>query len=103
VEGIWVGRVASLWITGDVWYQEMTAKLEPETLTKLKAYAERDRLMFTEDLARGRPDIILVDNRQEAPWTAWINAYEPLAEQMRAYQKVQTVGEIDILRREGAR
>ena len=103
VEGTWVGRVASLWITGDVWYQEMTAKLEPETLTKLKAYAERDRLMFTEDLARGRPDIILVDNRQEAPWTAWINAYEPLAEQMRAYQKVQTVGEIDILRREGAR
>ena len=53
----------------------------------------------TEDLARDRPDVILVDNRQQVPWTAWINSYEPLAEQMRAYQKVQTVGEIEILRR----
>ncbi len=99
VEGTWVGRVASLWITADVWHQELTAKLKPETLTRLNAYADRDRLTFTEDLARGRPDVILVDNRQQVPWTAWINSYEPLAEQMRAYQKVQTVGEIEILRR----
>jgi hypothetical protein len=99
-EGTWVGRVASLWISGDVWYRRLTEDLDPETLAKLKAYAARDRQIFTEDLARGRPDILLVDHRQQVPWADWIRTYPPLADQMKAYRKIQTLGQIDILCRE---
>lgn len=100
VEGTWVGRLASLWISGDVWHRLLTEDLDGDTLAKLKAYAARDRRTFTEDLARGRPDIILVDHRQQVPWADWIRSYPPLAEQMKAYRKVRAFGEIDILCRE---
>ena len=100
VEGTWVGRLASLWVSSNVWYRRMTEDLDPETLAKLTAYAARDRQTFTEDLARGRPDILLVDHRQQVPWADWIRTYPPLADQMKAYRKVQTLGEIDILCRE---
>ena len=99
VEGTWVGRVASLWVTADVWHQQLAGARDAATLATLKAYAERDRRMFTEDVVRGRPDIILVDHRQQVPWAAWLASYAPLAEAMTAYRKVRTLGEIDILAR----
>jgi hypothetical protein len=37
------------------------------------------------------------------PWAAWIDTYPPLAAEMKAYRKVATVGEIEILRREEGR
>jgi hypothetical protein len=103
VHGTWLGSVPSLWISGDAWYQRMTEKLDPRTVARLKHYADYDRALFTQDLTRGRPDVILVDHRQEVPWQAWINSYAPLAAQMKAYRKVRSVGEIDVLARDAGR
>jgi hypothetical protein len=100
VDGSWVGRVPSLWVSGNVWSRGLKETLGPHTLAKLKAYADRDRAMLAEDIARGQPDVILVDHRQKVDWPAWIAAYAPLAEQMTAYRKVGTVGEFDVLSRD---
>jgi hypothetical protein len=101
VGGTWVGRVAALWITGGVWSRRAAETLDPQTESRLAAYAARDKAMFAADVARHRPDVILVDRRRGVHWLAWADAYPPLAAQLQHYRKVQTVGGIDILRQDG--
>ena len=100
VDGTWVGRVSSLWITAGVRFRQENETLDPATKRKLAAYAARDRAMFAEDVVRHQPDVILVD-RQDGliDWMAWANSYPPLAAQMRLYTPYRTVDGIEILRR----
>lgn len=103
VGGTWSGRTASLWITGCVWIRRQNETLDPQTAAQLAAYLARDRIMFAEDVARNRPDAILVDGEQTAEWLAWANAYPPLAAQLKHYHKYRSVDGIDILRRDAPR
>jgi hypothetical protein len=103
VDGTWAGRAASLWITGCVWIRRHNETLDPQTAARLAAYVARDRVMFAEDVARNRPDVILVDGEQPAKWRAWANAYPPLAAQLNHYHKYRSVDGIDILRRDADR
>lgn len=100
LQGSWVGRASSLWITGGVWHRRQTEDLDRQTDRRLQAYFDRDRVMFTEDVARNRPDVIVVNNRKHDPWTAWIETYPPLAAQMAHYRKYRSVDGFDILRRD---
>jgi hypothetical protein len=100
VHGTWVGRVSMLWITGGVWYRRQTGDLDWQTAARLDAYAARDRTMFAEDLARRRPDVIVVDRRSDRPWMAWVNSSPPLAAQMAHYRPYRSIEGFDILRRE---
>ena len=103
VGGTWVGRAAPLWVIGDVVYRRQTQTLDPQTDARLEAYGARDRTMLTEDIARNRPDVILVDHRDDTDWIPWAKAYPPLAAQMSHYQLYRSVDRIDILRRDADR
>jgi CheY-like chemotaxis protein len=78
--------------------------LDAQTDARLEAYAARDRTMLAQDIARHRPDVILVDRMlQGIDWLAWSNSYPALAEQLRPYRQDQTIRDILILRREPGR
>jgi hypothetical protein len=98
VGGKWVGRVGSLWITSGVLNRRIQGKLDAETMARLDSHAARDLAMLVEDIARRRPDIILVDM---APfdWLAWAHQDPTLSELLRGYQEVETTDKVLILRR----
>ncbi len=99
VEGTWVGRVSMLWVTGGVWHRRQNEALDAQTAARLDAYAARDKAMFTEDLARNRPDVIVVDRHDGNPWTDWVNSYPPLAAEMAHYRIYRSIKDFDVLRR----
>jgi hypothetical protein len=103
VGGTWSGRAGHLWITGCVWFRRQHETLDPQTDARLAAYLARDRVMFAEDVARNRPDVILVDGEQEAKWLAWASAYPPLAAQLKHYHEYRSVDGIDILLQDAPR
>lgn len=100
VGGVWVGRVPSLWVTTNVLRRLATAELDPATRVQLKRYADWDRAALTADIARNRPDIILVEVGPDTlDWLTWAQADPALAVELSAYRPVQTIGDVLILRR----
>lgn len=102
VEGTWVGRVGSLWITTGAKLRQKREILAPELQTRLMALAERDRVMLTEDIERTRPDIILIERPDFAgyDWKAWAATDPAISRQLKAYREIETINGIAILRRE---
>jgi hypothetical protein len=56
--------------------------------------------MLSEDLARARPDIVLIE-RVVFDWSAWARADPALAEQLKPYREVGSLYGIAILTRDG--
>jgi len=102
VEGVWVGRVPSLWISAGVLLREKYETLNAQTTARLDAYAARDRAMLAEDIARQKPDVILVGLRinDTFNWLTWAKSYPTLALQLEHYREYRTVEDVLILRRE---
>jgi hypothetical protein len=98
VNGRWVSRVCSLWITAGVEWRRHQEQLDPVTDARLEAYAARDLVMVVDDIARERPDIILIENIS-ADWSSWARSRPTLAEQLSAYRDVAIVNNIRILQR----
>ena len=90
VDGEWVSRVGSLWISSGVFQQLIDGDLNPEQRASLIAYAKRDRDMLAEDIQSGRPDIIVVQ-RATFDWMAWAQADPTLAEKLKDYRPLTTV------------
>lgn len=98
--GVWVGRLPSLWITAGVVQRLDAENLDAAAQAALMAYADRDRAMLVEDIARNRPDVILVHVGTEAPgWLDWARADPALAAELKAYRPDRTLGDVLILRR----
>jgi hypothetical protein len=101
VQGTWVGRVSALWITEGITLRRLTETLDPQTEARLESYAARDRAMLAQDIARHRPDIILVDRTLKSEdWLAWANSYPALAALLKPYRPDRTIAHVLILRRE---
>jgi hypothetical protein len=103
VGGIWVGRACSLWLARGAEFRLVYETLDPQTDARLKAFAKSDRLMLTEDIARHRPDVILVQLMKDTDWLAWARSDPMLAELLQSYRPYKTVGDVLILRRTGGR
>ena len=104
VQGTWVGRVSALWVTEEVMLRRLKETLDPQTNARLEAYAARDRAMLEQDIARHRPDVILVNRKQPSfDWLVWANSYPALAAQLKPYHPVRTIKGVLILRREKGR
>lgn len=101
VGGTWVGRVSAQWITAGVMIRRHETRLDPATDARLEAYLRRDRAMLTEDIARNRPDIIVVQPMQGFDWLAWAKADPQLAAELARYRPAATVNKVLILRRDG--
>jgi purine nucleoside permease len=88
--------------------------LDAQTNVRLNAYAASDRAMLTQDIARQRPDVILVEraatfmrwwhgpegSRAPFDWANWANSDPMLAQQLEHYREYKTVDDVLILRRE---
>jgi hypothetical protein len=103
VGGTWVSRVSAEWITGGVLLRRLHETLDPATEARLEAYARRDRAMLTEDIARNRPDVIVVQASELKgfDWLDWARSDPALAAQIAAYRLFATVNGARILRRVG--
>jgi hypothetical protein len=99
VGGVWVGRTCALWLTLGAESRRIREILDPQTDDRLKAYAKSDRLVLSEDIARNRPDIILVQLMKDIDWLAWARSDPALAELLQSYRTYKTVGDVLILRR----
>jgi hypothetical protein len=98
VGGVWVGRVCSNWITTGVVLRRRSETLDAKTAARLDAYEAFDRAMLVEDIARSRPDVILVE-KLSFDWEAWARSDLRLREQLDAYREVETLNGIMILQR----
>jgi hypothetical protein len=99
VGGIWVSRTCALWLTAGAGSRRINETLDAQTDGRLKAYAKSDRLMLTEDIARNRPDVILVQLMKDIDWLAWARSDPTLAALLQSYRAYKTVDDVLILRR----
>lgn len=97
LRGSWVSRVCSQWITTGALIRTRRGA-DAATAAHLSAYAERDRALLVEDIARGKPDIILVD-RIRFDWLRWAMADAALARQLGDYTELATIDKVLVLRR----
>lgn len=97
LNGKWVGRVCSQWIAAGSLILQLQTNDAAE-ITRLKSFEARDRAMLVEDIARERPDIILVD-RIRFDWLKWANADAALANELAKYRELAIIDDILILRR----
>jgi len=98
VGGIWVGRVASQWISAGVFRRHVSETLDADTKAVLRAYAKRDRDMLAEDIRRGKPDIIVIE-REFFEWDEWAHSEPVIAEELKAYRVAEVIGYFTILQR----
>jgi hypothetical protein len=98
VDGLWVGRVCSNWISAGVLLRRKFQVLDPATSALLDRYEALDRAMLAEDIRRGRPDIILVE-KVNFDWEAWARSDPALREQLKGYREAENFMGIAILRR----
>lgn len=99
VNGMWVSRVCSLWISAGVRRLLAEGNQDAQTAALLRRYAARDRDMLAEDIDRARPDIIVVE-KGRYDWEAWARSDSLIAERLKPYRPAQVVGNFTILRRE---
>ena len=99
VGGVWVGRAGQLWMTLGAEFRRDSEKLDAETAARLEAITAYDRQLLAEDIARERPDVILVQRSRGFDWMAWANADPAMAAQIKAYRADRTVDDMVILRR----
>jgi hypothetical protein len=98
VGGVWVGRVCSNWISTGVLLRRRFETLDAKTAARLDAYEAFDRVILVEDIARSRPDVILVE-KGYFDWDAWARSDPRLREQLEAYRVVDTLDPVVILQR----
>lgn len=98
--GTWVGRVCSEWITAGVLARRATGELDATTAARLGADEARERTMLTEDIVRGRPDIIIVEHIP-IDWEAWARTSPTLAAELARYSEIARHDGVSILRRAG--
>lgn len=93
VDGEWIGRRGSLWVTGNAWQQMENPALSVAERRAYQAAERDDAAMLAADIASRRPNIILVD---DVPGPQWIAAHPPLAQAMGGYQPAARVGHVTL-------
>ena len=96
--GVWVGRRNAMWVDNCVRQILATKKVDAETRAKLLEYAADERREVGEDIAKGRPDIILIE---EPGLREWALKKPEFAGLLDGYAKKAQVGDIEVWRRVG--
>lgn len=91
VDGRWVGSRASLFTVAGVQYRRHSP-MPPSERAQLERWYREDVQSFADDVARGRPDVVLV----EVPEKRWIAREPVLVNAMRPYRYAARAGEIEI-------
>lgn len=98
LNGTWVSREASLWITAHVNYMKTHGGIAPGQEDRLRDYVARERAWLIEDIKQHPPTIVLVDNLT-GQWGAWLRADTELSDLLKSYKKVDSFDRIDVLTR----
>lgn len=93
LDGRWVGTRGDLWVTGNVQQPLKDPALTPARRAALLRAERDDAALLAADIARGKPDVILVD---AVPGTTWIAAHPPLARAMADYRPADRVGAVTL-------
>lgn len=97
VGGTWVGRPNALWTSSFVSQLLKSAKT-PERRTPLEGYRRRDLSGFAEDVRRGRPDVIVVENQATREW---VEKQPQTAGVLDGYELAGATEEIEVWARKG--
>lgn len=93
VDGAWVGRRNAIWVNNCVQHILETTKVDPARRARLEEFARQDRILFAEDVASGRPDVILVES---ATLRAWAGKQPELAHVLDGFRKAATASEVEV-------
>ncbi|MDE2361961.1 MAG: hypothetical protein KGM42_04715 [Hyphomicrobiales bacterium] len=69
VDGQWVGRRNAIWVNNCVNRILQTTQVDAAKRARLVNFAREDRRLLAEDVAAGRPDVILVESAALREWT----------------------------------
>ncbi|MCC0005987.1 MAG: hypothetical protein H6872_12935 [Methylobacteriaceae bacterium] len=98
--GVWIGRRNAMWVDNCVRQILATKKVDEETRAKLLEYAADERREVGEDLRKGRPDILLIEDAQTREWALKKPEFAGLLD---GYARKAQVGDIEVWARVGAR
>ncbi len=98
--GVWIGRRNALWVDNCVRQILASQKVDDETRAKLLEYAADERREVGDDLARGKPDILLIEDAGLREWALKKPEFSGLLD---GYAKKAQVGDIEVWGRVGAR
>ena len=96
--GVWVGRRNALWVDNCVRQILATSKVDEEARRKLLDYAEDERREFAEDMAKGKPDVLLIEDARLREWALKKPEFNGLLD---GFAKKAQVGDIEVWRRVG--
>ncbi|WP_205480918.1 hypothetical protein [Sphingomonas arenae] len=91
VDGRWIGSRASLFTVAGVQYRRPT-KMSGAERVQLERWYQADIQSFADDVARGRPDVVLVEVLEKR----WIAREPLLVKAMRPYRYATRAGDIEI-------
>ena len=100
IDGAWVMRRNALWVDNCVRQILATKKVDDETRTRLLEYAADERREVGEDIAKGQPDVILIETPQLREWALKKTEFSGLLD---GFAKKAQVGDIEVWARVGAR
>jgi hypothetical protein len=98
LKATWVNRDLIRWISAGVMRRRAAGALDSATRARLDGYEALDRAVLAEDIARGAPQIIIVD-RRDFDWLAWANADAVTRNALANYRQAKNIQGIAILRR----
>jgi hypothetical protein len=92
VEGTWVGRPNALW-TASFAAHLLNDAADSSYRARLDAYRRRDLAGFAEDVREGRPDVVIVEDKETREW---VGRRPETAAALDGYEKAGNVDEIEI-------
>lgn len=96
--GAWIMRRNALWVDNCVRQILATKKVDDETRTRLLEYAADERREVGEDIAKGQPDVILIETPQLREWALKKTEFSGLLD---GFTKKAQVGDIEVWARVG--
>jgi hypothetical protein len=106
LNGVWVGTSAAQVVAAGAIVLKQTKRPSPQKRLELDQIIEQDRDRLRADIERGRPDIIVSDNRlldhKYFDWWGWANQDPRLAKLLSGYHLVGTVDDrFEVWKRNG--
>jgi hypothetical protein len=96
VGGTWVGSVPTEWMTLGALYKLGLHPASTQEAQRLEAIIEADKARFAADIAKGGPDIIVVEH-DDRVFPAWFGSDEDLARFLTGYTRAFTAfGMVDV-------
>jgi len=93
LNGSWAGTSCSLWVTEYADRMLSSVAVDARTASILARYKTADRDALLRDIARNRPDVVLIDGQH---WHDWAMSDPAIRTSLAAYRRDKTVNHVEI-------